>query len=60
MGAVVWVVLHWWPQPQGHASGYAALRLGAVVAIGGVVYLAIAGLGWLRRRRPAEPPHTAE
>ena len=44
------------PQPEGRASGYAAMRLGAVVALGGAVYVAIAGIGWLRRKRsvPAE------
>jgi len=53
MGVVVWMTLHWWPQPAGAASGYAAVRLGAVVSIGGAVYLAIAGIGWLRR--PKKP-----
>lgn len=52
MGGVVWAVLLWWPQAAGRASGYAALRLGSVVVIGAAVYVAIAGLGWLRRARP--------
>lgn len=55
MGGVVWGALWAWPQPEGRASGYAALRLGAVVAIGAAVYLPIAGLSWLRRRKPAVP-----
>jgi putative peptidoglycan lipid II flippase len=56
MGAAVWALLHWWPQPAGRASGYAALRLGAAVALGGAVYLALAGTAWLRRKRPSGPP----
>jgi putative peptidoglycan lipid II flippase len=51
MAAAVLALLHWWPQPPGHGSATAALRLGAAVALGLAVYLAIAGTGWLRRRR---------
>lgn len=58
MGVVVWLVLQAWPQPPGRASGYAALRLGGVVCIGAVVYLGIAGIGWLRRRRRLAPAPT--
>lgn len=56
MGAVVWAVLWTWPQPEGAASGIAALRLGVVVVTGAGVYLVIAGVGGLRRTRhtPAE------
>ena len=31
MGVLVWTVLWAWPQPVDRGSGYAALRLGAVV-----------------------------
>lgn len=53
MGAACWCVLHFWPQPEGRGSGAAALRLAAVVGVGMVTYLALAGLSGLRRRRPA-------
>ena len=53
MGAACWCVLHIWPQPEGRGSGAAALRLAAVVGVGMVTYLALAGLSGLRRRRPA-------
>ena len=43
MGVAVWALLHWWRQPEGGASAAAALRLGAAVALGGALYLAIAG-----------------
>jgi putative peptidoglycan lipid II flippase len=60
MGLAVAALFHHWPQPEGRASGYAALRLLAGVALGGAVYLAITGTGWLRRRKatasPADPP----
>ncbi len=49
MGAAVAALLHWWPQPAGRASGYAALRLAVAVALGGVVYLGLAGTRWLRK-----------
>ena len=49
MGVAVGVVLWAWPQPAGRGSGYAALRLGAVVALGAAVYLALAGVGWMKR-----------
>lgn len=52
MGAAVWALLWWWPQPVGHGSGYAALRLGAATVLGAGMYLAISGRSWLRRRRP--------
>lgn len=55
MGVAVWLVLRAWPQPTGAGSGHAALRLGAVVGIGAGVYLALAGIGWLRRSRQAGP-----
>jgi putative peptidoglycan lipid II flippase len=60
MGASVWALLHWWPQPEGHASGYAALRLGAAVVLGGGIYVALAGLGWMRRRGTADQTVVAE
>lgn len=53
MAAAVLALLHWWPQPPGHGSGTAGLRLGAAVALGVAVYLLIAGTGWLRRQRAA-------
>jgi len=62
MGLAVAALLHWWPQPLGRASAYAALRLAAACGLGAAIYLAIAGRGWLRRRRaaaPAEPPPDA-
>jgi putative peptidoglycan lipid II flippase len=51
MGAAVWALLHWWPQPVGHGSGYAALRLAAATTLGVGIYLAITGRAWLRQRR---------
>lgn len=56
MGLAVGLLLHCWPQPAGRASGYAALRLLAAVALGAGAYLAVAGTAWLRRPGPAEPP----
>lgn len=56
MGAAVWSFLWWWPQPEGHASGYAVLRLGAAVALGAAVYLGLTGTAWLRRRRRDDAP----
>jgi putative peptidoglycan lipid II flippase len=50
MGAAVWWLLRSWPQPQGHASGYAAMRLGAAVALGIAVYVPLAGTAWMRRQ----------
>ncbi len=50
MGLAVGALMHWWPQPPGQASHYAALRLGAAVALGAVVYLGLAGRSWMRRR----------
>ncbi|MEK7413753.1 MAG: murein biosynthesis integral membrane protein MurJ, partial [Planctomycetota bacterium] len=52
MGAAVGTLLWYWPQPVGHASGVAALRLGVAVGLGALVYLGIAGRGWLQRSRP--------
>jgi putative peptidoglycan lipid II flippase len=51
MGAAVWWLLRWWPQPQGHASSYAAMRLGAAVGLGMAVYIPLAGTSWIRRRQ---------
>lgn len=53
MGVAVAVLLHVWPQPIGHGSLTAAVRLASAVAVGGAVYLAIAGIGWLRRKPTA-------
>jgi putative peptidoglycan lipid II flippase len=50
-GAVV-ALLWWWPPAVGHGTGMAVLRLGAAVALGMGLYLAIAGTAWLRRRSP--------
>ena len=52
MGIAVAALLYGWKQPAGHGSGYAIMRLAAAVGMGGAIYLAIAGTGWLRRRRP--------
>ncbi len=49
MAVAVETLLHLWPQPIGRGSGVAALRLGAAVGLGGLVYLAIGGTRWLRR-----------
>ena len=51
MGVAVEVFLQAWPQPAGRASGYAALRLAAAVVLGAAVYLGIAGVAWLRRKK---------
>lgn len=59
MGGAVAALLNWWPQPAGHASAYAALRLGAACALGAGIYLALAGRGWLRRK-PGRAPAAAE
>jgi putative peptidoglycan lipid II flippase len=50
MGGAVWWLLHAWPQPSGRASGFAALRLAAAVALGGAVYVPLAGVSWMRRQ----------
>jgi putative peptidoglycan lipid II flippase len=60
MAAAVIALLWWWPQPPGHGSGMAALRLGAAVALGMGLYVAIAGTAWLRRRSRAATPGPAE
>jgi putative peptidoglycan lipid II flippase len=61
MAAGVAGLLRWWPQPQGHGSGMAALRLASAVALGGALYLPIAGTAWLRRRAggASAPPSAA-
>ena len=56
MGVVIWAVLLWWPQPSGAVTKMAAIRLASVVALGGVLYLAVAGLGGLRRKHPKDAP----
>lgn len=43
MGAAVLGVLAAWPQPAGGGSGAAALRLAAVVGLGALLFLALAG-----------------
>jgi putative peptidoglycan lipid II flippase len=60
MGAAVAVLLRWWPQPEGHGSGYAALRLAAAVVLGGTIYVALAGRAWLKRRRTGAEPGPAD
>lgn len=50
MGVGVEVLLHVWAQPPGRGSGVALLRLAAAVSLGGVLYLGIAGTGFLRRK----------
>jgi putative peptidoglycan lipid II flippase len=62
MGVAVSLLLTWWPQPAGRASGYALLRLLASVGLGMAVYVAIAGRAWLRRRpgQAAAPHEPAE
>lgn len=53
MGAGVWALLRWWPQPPGQGSGYAAMRLLAATGLGAGLYVVLAGRGWLVQRRPA-------
>lgn len=53
MGVAVEGLLKVWPQPVGHGSGSAVIRLAVAVAVGGAAYLGIAGIGWLRRRKAA-------
>jgi putative peptidoglycan lipid II flippase len=48
----VLALLEAWPHPAGAGSSVAALRLGAAVGVGMIIYLLIAGTGWLRTRRP--------
>jgi putative peptidoglycan lipid II flippase len=60
MGAAVVGLLHFWPQPQGHGSGTAAVRLLVAVVAGGVVYVAVAGTGWLRRKAKPAPVVNSE
>ncbi len=58
MAGAVLGLLHAWPQPQGeHIFWPALLRLVAAMGLGGAVYLACTGTGWLRRRRvdPTQP-----
>ena len=55
MGAAVWALLHWWPQPAGRASSYAAMRLGCAVALGSGIYLVIAGRNWMKKRSLSAP-----
>jgi len=45
------ILLWYWPQPPGRGSMYAVLRLTAAVTLGMGLYLAVAGTGFLRRRR---------
>jgi putative peptidoglycan lipid II flippase len=54
MGAAVATLLWYWPQPAGHGSGYAALRLAAATGLGAAAYMALAGRSWLRRRAAAQ------
>ncbi len=49
MGVAVEALLTLWPQPAGRGSGIAITRLAAAVALGGAVYLGIAGRRWLTR-----------
>ena len=51
MGVAVEALLQWWPQPAGHGSGMAVVRLSAAVILGSGLYLAIAGTSFLRRRK---------
>ncbi|MFM2090685.1 MAG: hypothetical protein RLZZ127_1174 [Planctomycetota bacterium] len=59
MGAAVEGLFLAWQQPDGAGTGMAVLRLAAGVALGGLVYLPLAGLQGLRRRgggSAATPP----
>ena len=51
MGIVIEALLHYWPQPPGRGSGVALVRLAVAVILGGGLYLAIAGTGFLRRKK---------
>ena len=51
MAIGVLALLHYWPQPSGSGSGVAAARLSAATAIGMIIYVLLAGTGWLRRRK---------
>ena len=51
MGLAVESLLWVWPQPPGHGSGTAIVRLGVAVVLGAICYLGIAGTGFLRRKR---------
>lgn len=51
MGMAVEGLLQWWPQPAGHGSGMALVRLATAVAVGGGLYVGIAGTGFLRRKK---------
>ncbi len=51
MAVGVLALLHYWPQPNGSGSGVAAARLCVATAVGMILYLMIAGTGWLRRRQ---------
>ncbi len=51
MGLAVSALFHWWPQPSGGGTLAAVGRLAAGVTLGALVYLPIAGLHGLRRRR---------
>jgi putative peptidoglycan lipid II flippase len=51
MAVGVLALLHYWPQPSGGGSLVAATRLSAATAVGMILYLLIAGTGWLRRRQ---------
>lgn len=53
MAGGVMALLWWWPQPAGHGSGMAALRLAAAVVLGIALYVAFAGTAWVRRRSGA-------
>ncbi|MBA2479441.1 MAG: murein biosynthesis integral membrane protein MurJ [Planctomycetes bacterium] len=55
MGVAVASLLHAWPQPFGHASGMAALRLAVAIAVGGLLYVPLAGTSWLRRPKRGVP-----
>ncbi len=49
LGLAVHLLLWWWRVPASAGTGMHALRLAAAVALGGVVYAALAG-PWARRR----------
>lgn len=51
MGVAVEALLQYWPQPPGQGSGIALVRLAAAVVLGGGLYVAIAGRGFLRRKK---------
>ena len=58
MALTVEILLRWWPQPPGTGGRIAILRLGAAVALGGLLYLGLATAWWkkITARLVQSPP----